>query len=85
MKKGQIVSALMTCTSGTCARDNCPYWGKVDCTDKLMIDAAECIIRLYKDALMWAGKAKENEILTAKAKISSVYGEMHNAEENNNV
>lgn len=85
MKKGQIVSALMTCTSGTCARDNCPYWGEVDCADKLMVDAAECIIRLYKDVHRWASKAKENEISMAKAELSSVNGEMHHAEESDSV
>lgn len=85
MKKGQIVSALMACASNTCSKETCPYWGPGDCTDKLMIDAAECIVRLFKDNMNLAAEVREVKISRTKAKLNSLYGEMHNADENDNV
>lgn len=80
MKKGQIVCALVTCSSTTCSQESCPYWGQKDCTDKLMLDAAVCIVCLYKGNMDLA-----DEVELTQAKLNALHEEMRNADKNDNV
>lgn len=76
MRKGRIVGALLMCAGGDCAGECCPYWEIAHCVDRLKLDAAECIVRLYKD-----NKKQAIEI----GQLSSLYEELRNADKNDNV
>ena len=72
--KDHIVRALLLCATEQCQVLNCPYWGKSNCHDLLMLDAADAIVRLIRDNKDLAGTLE-------KQKLSSVYGEVHHAEQ----
>ncbi len=76
--KDQIVRALILCATDHCEYFNCPYYGKGNCHDLLMLDAADSIVRLTRDNRELAGCLE-------KQKLNSVYGEVHNAEQTDHV
>ena len=72
--KDQIVRALILCATDHCDYCNCPYSGKSNCHDILMLDAADSIVRLIKDN-------RDLAMCLEKQKLNSVYGEVHHAEQ----
>ena len=73
MRKEKIVATLLACAAERCECYSCPYHEKRNCYDLLMLDAADCITRMIKDNRTMAMELQ-------KQKLSSVYGEVRNAE-----
>lgn len=76
--KDRIIRALIACATDHCEYLTCPYYGKVNCHDLLILDAADSIVRLIRDN-------KELVSTLEKQKLNSVYGEVHHAEQSGQV
>lgn len=76
--KDQIVRALILCATDHCEYHACPYYGEYNCHDLLMLSAADSIVRLIRDNRDLAGCLE-------KQKLNSIYGEVHHAEQTDQV
>ena len=78
ISKDRIIRALVSCATDNCGYQSCPYYGKGNCHDLLMLDAADSIVRLLKDNRDLAGCLE-------KQKLNSIYGEVHHAEQTDQI